>query len=189
MFDDEIYDPVLEELRGISASMKELEKLLLQQISIENANNVLLRKLVQRNFENSGKTMINLDFNQFSNKNILIINSSKEESLEIAKKISAETPGKFVVSEAKTDSEFAAMINNLSDGDIIFVDVSDPIFDKKMGKIIYDCVKERCIYVPIGKGSGSRVLQLEVPEIYFIVYSYLEDLIPCGLKELLVLVE
>lgn len=47
MFDHEIYDPILEELWSISETMKELEMLISQQKNIENANNLLLRKLLE----------------------------------------------------------------------------------------------------------------------------------------------
>ena len=94
MFDDEIYDPILEELRSISETMKELEKLISQQISIENANNFLLRKLLENpNDRNLGKSIESIDVNKYLYKDILFINSSQDESIKNEKKIATGMEG------------------------------------------------------------------------------------------------
>lgn len=190
MFCDEIYDPILEELRSISETMKELEKLISQQISIENANNFLLRKLLENpNDRNLGKSIESIDVDKYLYKDILFINSSQDETIKNAKKIATGMEGEFIISEAKSDSELAALINGLSNGDIVFVDVSEPFFDKKMGKVLYDCIKDKCINILIGKGPGARSVRLDIPEVYFYVYTYMEELLPNGIKELLTYVE
>lgn len=190
MFDDEIYDPVLEELKDISVSMRELQKLISQEISIANANNILLRKLLEQQSKKDNENKIaNLQINKFMHKNLLIINPSKEVGLEIAKQVTSNLEGNFSVSEAKSDSELAALVNNLSDGDIVFVDVSDPLFDNKMARVLLECVKDYCINIPIGQGAAARNVRIEVPKVQFIIYTYLEEFLTSEIKNLLMRVE
>lgn len=185
MFDDEIYDPVLEELKSISVSMRELQKMISQEISIANANNILLRKLLEQQGDKKDEDVIStLQIDKYVHNNLLVINPSKESGLEIAKQVASNKQGKFSVSEAKSDSELAALINNLTDGDMVFVDVSDPLFDNKMARVLLECVKDYCINIPIGQGPSSRIVQIEVPKVQFIVYTYLEELLPHELKKL-----
>lgn len=47
----EFYDPVVEELQVISKSLEELKDLISQQISIESANNFLLKKIYEKQNE------------------------------------------------------------------------------------------------------------------------------------------
>ena len=190
MFDDEVYDPVLEELKNISASVRELQKLISQEISIENANNILLRKLLEQQSDKKDEYIIStFPIDKYINKNLLIMNPSKEVGLQIAKQMSSNMQGNFVVSEAKSDSELAAVINKLSDGDIVFVDVSDPLFDNKMARVLSECIKNYYINIPIGRGVNSRIVQMDIPKVQFVIYTYLEEFLPSDIKKILTLVE
>lgn len=74
------------------------------------------------------KSDSNID--KYINGNLLMINSSKEDSLQVAKNISTKMNSKLVVSTAESDIEFAALLYGLADGEIVFVDISDPLFEK-----------------------------------------------------------
>lgn len=190
MFDEEMYDSMLDELKSITKSMKEIKELISQQISVENKKYILLQKILEgQNQTTFLDEKINLDLNKYADKNLLIINSSSRLSFNIAKKITTNIKGKFVKSEAKTDNELVNFINSLSDGDVVFIDVSEPTFNNKMGKIIYDCVKNKYINISIGNGVETRSIHLDIPEVTFIVFAYLEDFLPEGLKDYLLQVE
>lgn len=184
--DEDMYDPVLEELKGISCYLKEIKLLMKKQIKIENMNNVLLRKI---NKDSMDDKMIEHNVDYYLNKNLLIINDFKMETISFAKKISKKMNSKLIISKAKTDSELASVINGAEENDIVFIDVTDESFDEHMAKIIYDCIKEKCIYVTIGKGVGAREINVEIPGVFFILYTYLEELILIELKELLTIVQ
>lgn len=186
LFGEELYDPVLEELKGISALLKEIEKLVEQQISIESTNTILLKKLVERGNDIKHVHSMQYERDTCLQNNFLIIDSSIEKGIELAKEITSNINGKFMISEAKTDGEFASLINRLSAGDVVFVDISDPLFDNKAKQVLSECIKERCINITIGKGAGSRQVSLDIPQISFIVYTCLEEFLPYGLKEYLI---
>ena len=98
MIDEDICDPILEELREISKTIKELRQLVSQQINIENTNNILLRKIIEcQSVEDIKSEAVNIDVDKYLNKNLLIINSSRDEGIRITKMISAKMHGKFVV--------------------------------------------------------------------------------------------
>ena len=190
MIDEDICDPILEELREISKTIKELRQLVSQQINIENTNNILLRKIIEcQSVEDIKSEAVNIDVDKYLNKNLLIINSSRDEGIRITKMISAKMHGKFVVSEAKTDGELVGLINSLSDNDIIFVDVSESTLDSRMREVIYECIKNKYINFSVGKGSQARNIQLDLPAVNYIIYTYLENFLSNDLKKLLVLVE
>ena len=190
MIDEDICDPILEELREISKTIKELRQLVSQQINIENTNNILLRKIIEcQSVEDIKSEAVNIDVDKYLNKNLLIINSSRDEGIRITKMISAKMHGKFVVSEAKTDGELVGLINSLSDNDIIFVDVSESTLYSRMREVIYECIKNKYINFSVGKGAQARNIQLDLPAVNYIIYTYLENFLSNDLKKLLVLVE
>ena len=145
-------------------------------------NNVLLRKISK---DSTDDKMIEQNVDDYLNKNLLLINDFKMETISFAKKISKKMESKLIVSKAKSASELASVINGAEENDIVFIDVTDESFDEHMTNIIYDCIKDKCINVTIGKGAGAREIQADIPGVFFILYTYLEELIPIELKELL----
>lgn len=190
MLDEEFYDPVVEELQGILKSIEELKELVSQQISIESANNFLLRKILESQFKNNLKQeTINIDSGKYLKGNLLIINSSKDEGLRVAEMISSNLGGKLTESNAQSERELASLISGLSDGDILFVDITTPTFNNKMRTIITDCVKNKCMNILLGKGTTARNVCLDIAEIKFIIYTYMEDYLPNDLKDILIRIE
>lgn len=187
MFDDEIYDPVLDELRSLTGEMKELHNLLEQQISIERANNMLLRRLLQQQLSDvQGKRLEELDTIQFKEKNILVVDSSRDNCFEFADKIARMNNKKVINIEADSPGELYAILNNASEGDTVFLDITSPTFNEEMCKQICSCIKEACMKLTIGKGSTARVVNLELPKLYFVVYTDIREMVPEQLKKLVI---
>lgn len=186
MYDFEIFDSMYGELQNISKKMDEIKELLNQQIKVENVNNILLRMLLTgEKIEYSSPNLFENVQKDYRDKNTLIINPSKKESIKFARMITSNISNNFFISTAKSESEFATELMGAIDGTYIFVDISDSGFNEKMGQMLYDCVKNRYIKVNIGKGEFAREVQLDIPEIKFIVYTYMEELLPDGLSDIL----
>ena len=187
MFDDEIYDPVLDELQSISGSVKELCNLLEQQISIERANNVLLRRLLQQQISDTqSKCLEELDVIQFKEKNILVVDSSKDNCFKLASKIADMNNKRVINIEANSPGELCAVLNNASEGDIVFLDITSPTFNEEMCVQICSCIQDACMNLTLGKGSSARIVNLELPKLYFVIYTDIRDMVPEQLMRLVI---
>lgn len=182
----EFYDPVVEELQVISKSLEELKDLISQQISIESANNFLLKKIYEKqNEEHNNYEKYNINPEKYSQGDLLIKHFSKNEGIRVAEIITSGIGAKLIKCDARSEIELASLISGLSDGDILFVDIASPVFNDKMRIIIYECVSAKCMNVLLGKGSTARNICLDIPDIRFIIYTYVDDYLPNDLKELL----
>ena len=61
--------------------------------------------------------------------------------------------------------------------------------DSRMREVIYECIKNKYINFSVGKGAQARNIQLDLPAVNYIIYTYLENFLSNDLKKLLVLVE
>ena len=61
--------------------------------------------------------------------------------------------------------EMAAILNNLADGDILFVDEIHRL-NRQVEEVLYPAMEDYAIDVMIGKGESARSIRLESPEIY-----------------------
>lgn len=59
--------------------------------------------------------------------------------------------------------DMAAILNNLSDGDLLFVDEIHRL-NRQVEEVLYPAMEDYVIDVVIGKGSGARSVRLELPK-------------------------
>lgn len=59
--------------------------------------------------------------------------------------------------------EMAAILNNLQDGDILFVDEIHRL-NRQVEEVLYPAMEDYAIDIMIGKGSGARSIRLELPK-------------------------
>ena len=60
--------------------------------------------------------------------------------------------------------EMAAILNNLEEGDLLFVDEIHRL-NRQVEEVLYPAMEDYCIDIMIGKGSTARSVRLELPEI------------------------
>lgn len=186
MFDEEVYDPVVEELDSISKQMAEIQRLLEQQVKIEISNNMLLRKILKRQFsEHFECNLQGVIVENYKEKNMLLINGSIETCKKVAKKIAESTNKRFIVATATSSRELIAALFDAQDGDIIFYDATTPFFDQETLEILLKSIKREEVELVVGKGETMRKIVLDLPTVYFVVYADMIELIPESLKEVL----
>ena len=59
--------------------------------------------------------------------------------------------------------EMAAILNNLQEGDVLFVDEIHRL-NRQVEEILYPAMEDYAIDIMIGKGSGARSVRLELPK-------------------------
>ncbi|MDD2980382.1 MAG: Holliday junction branch migration DNA helicase RuvB [Hespellia sp.] len=63
--------------------------------------------------------------------------------------------------------EMAAILNNLSDGDILFVDEIHRL-NRQVEEVLYPAMEDFCIDIMIGKGATARSIRLDLPKFTLI---------------------
>lgn len=63
--------------------------------------------------------------------------------------------------------EIAAILNNLQEGDILFVDEIHRL-NRQVEEVLYPAMEDFCIDIMIGKGSSARSIRLELPKFTLI---------------------
>lgn len=63
--------------------------------------------------------------------------------------------------------EIAAILNNLQEGDILFVDEIHRL-NRQVEEVLYPAMEDYCIDIMIGKGSSARSIRLELPKFTLI---------------------
>lgn len=59
--------------------------------------------------------------------------------------------------------EMAAILNNLEDGDLLFVDEIHRL-NRQIEEVLYPAMEDYCIDILIGKGSSARSVRLDLPK-------------------------
>ena len=59
--------------------------------------------------------------------------------------------------------EMAAILNNLQDGDLLFVDEIHRL-NRQVEEVLYPAMEDYAIYIVIGKGATARSIRLELPK-------------------------
>jgi len=63
--------------------------------------------------------------------------------------------------------EMAALLNNLQEGDILFVDEIHRL-NRQVEEVLYPAMEDYCIDIMIGKGSAARSIRLDLPKFTLI---------------------
>ena len=63
--------------------------------------------------------------------------------------------------------EIAAILNNLQEGDILFVDEIHRL-NRQVEEVLYPAMEDFCIDIMIGKGSSARSIRLDLPKFTLI---------------------
>lgn len=61
--------------------------------------------------------------------------------------------------------ELAAILNNLSDNDILFIDEIHRL-STQVEEVLYPAMEDYAIDVVIGKGAGARSIRLDLPRLH-----------------------
>ena len=176
---DEYSEMTIEEIKSLSKELAEIKKLISVQNQLLRNNNLLLQKQVMLSTEKE-QTKINMpnDWSPYIGKNLYLQCSHKKDAIFFSELFAKKIEGNMFISKAMSDSEFASEINRVVPGDVIFIDVTENIFSDKLETMLKDIYQEKCIKVSIGKGETARIISIDVPEVYFVVYSFSEEIVP-----------
>ena len=61
--------------------------------------------------------------------------------------------------------EMAAILNNLQEGDILFVDEIHRL-NRQVEEVLYPAMEDFAIDIMIGKGASARSIRLDLPKVY-----------------------
>ena len=81
-----------------------------------------------------------------------IIANEMDVNLKITSGLAIEKPG-----------EMASILNNLSDGDLLFVDEIHRL-NRQVEEVLYPAMEDYVIDIVIGKGASSRSIRLDLPK-------------------------
>lgn len=78
--------------------------------------------------------------------------------------------------------EMAAILNNLSEGDVLFVDEIHRL-NRQVEEVLYPAMEDYQIDVMIGKGAGARSIRLELPKFTLVGATTRAGLLSAPLRD------
>ena len=78
--------------------------------------------------------------------------------------------------------EMAAILNNLDEGDLLFVDEIHRL-NRQVEEVLYPAMEDYCIDVMIGKGSSARSVRLELPKFTLVGATTRAGLLSAPLRD------
>ena len=78
--------------------------------------------------------------------------------------------------------EMAAILNNLEEGDLLFVDEIHRL-NRQVEEVLYPAMEDYCIYIMIGKGSSARSVRLELPKFTLVGATTRAGLLTAPLRD------
>ncbi len=78
--------------------------------------------------------------------------------------------------------EMAAILNNLEEGDLLFVDEIHRL-DRQVEEVLYPAMEDYCIDIMIGKGSTARSVRLELPRFTLVGATTRAGLLTAPLRD------
>lgn len=63
----------------------------------------------------------------------------------------------------KSQAEMAAILNNLQEGDVLFVDEIHRL-NRQVEEVLYPAMEDFAIDIMIGKGASARSIRLDLPK-------------------------
>lgn len=78
--------------------------------------------------------------------------------------------------------EMAAVLNNLEEGDLLFVDEIHRL-NRQVEEVLYPAMEDYCIDIMIGKGSGARSVRLDLPKFTLVGATTRAGLLTAPLRD------
>ena len=78
--------------------------------------------------------------------------------------------------------EMAAILNNLEEGDLLFVDEIHRL-NRQVEEVLYPAMEDYCIDIMIGKGSAARSVRLELPKFTLVGATTRAGLLTAPLRD------
>jgi len=78
--------------------------------------------------------------------------------------------------------DLAAILTNLEEGDILFIDEIHRL-NKTVEEILYPAMEDYALDIVMGKGSGARILRLDLPKFTIIGATTLASLLSAPLRD------
>lgn len=78
--------------------------------------------------------------------------------------------------------EMAAVLNNLKDGDVLFIDEIHRL-NRQVEEILYPAMEDYCIDIMIGKGSAAKSIRLDLPKFTLVGATTRAGLLTAPLRD------
>ncbi len=78
--------------------------------------------------------------------------------------------------------EMAAVLNNLKDGDVLFIDEIHRL-NRQVEEILYPAMEDFCIDIMIGKGSAAKSIRLDLPKFTLVGATTRAGLLTAPLRD------
>ena len=110
--------------------------------------------------------------NKLMSENIGIISLNKSACIEWARQ-KVEQKGREIkiIDRAVTDGELVSDLNNLMDGDVVFINCIYIYKSQGLYELLQGAVLHNCVEMQIGKGDSARMICLDLPRVHYVLYA------------------
>ena len=160
------YDELNNGLRVLSESINSLK--------IELAKQNAILKIIA-NYPKHNKEL-QIDFNKYINKNLVILHDDVNYAMNIAKEIAKISNQEIKYINYNDDCDIAEKLTSLNDNDYIFVNYN--CLDLNCKQMVINAIKENALNFIVGKGSSAKEMSLKIKSMHYIIYADMIEMLP-----------
>lgn len=166
--------------KSLSEDIKSLRNEIAELRSEQQLTNTLLKIILSTEFDD----YLLPNANEIcAHKSCAIIYKNFDEVYSLVNDIVGNSDKKVYLFEGIKEGDFAACITQAQEGDFILIKGDRISFSDELQSLLLEGVKSNSLNVTIGRGEGARTIKLEVPQLNYVFFSTMDELLPEHLKE------
>lgn len=174
---DEI-DLELDELKRQLEEVNEKLNTLVQESLYTNA---LLKAILHAN--NAVAHTLPENYDDLVDKNFIIIYDTFEPVLDFSKMIAVTKNSNLVTVQNEPTHDFMFALTGCNDNDYILIPNTVLIKNPEIEEQIINVFDTGSIELPLGKGPSARRITIDIPKLYFIIYTDSEELLSSRIRK------
>lgn len=111
-------------------------------------------------------------------KSCSIIYKSFDEVSALIDEIANKCDKKVYLFEGIKEGDFAACISQAQEGDFILIKGDRISFSDELQLLLNEAIKSNTLNVTIGRGEGARIIKFDVPNLHYVFFSTMDELLP-----------
>lgn len=166
--------------KSLSEDIKSLRNEIAELRNEQQLTNSLLKIILSTEFDDYLLPSAN---GICAHKGCAIIYKNFDAVYSLVSEIVENSDKKVYLFEGIKEGDFAACITQAQEGDYILIKGDRISFSDELQSLMIEVVKNNTLNVTIGRGEGARIIKFDVPQLHYVFFSTMDELLPEHLKE------
>lgn len=161
--------------KSLSEDIKSLRNEIAELRNEQQLTNSLLRIILSTEFD---EYLLPNENELCSHKSCAIIYNNFDEVFALLNAIVSKTDNNVRLFEGIKEGDLAACITQAQEGDYILIKGDRISFSDELQSLLIEVIKSNTLNVTIGRGEGARIIKFDVPNLHYVFFSTLDELLP-----------